>query len=89
MLVSLKLRRPLQLLFERELLEGQEAIGMTVVGQFHDLNNPDRFVWLRGFSDMAICSPVESNQRISPKTLLKQSNVRSEKGIEHFFAFGN
>ena len=25
---------------------------MTVIGQFRDLNNPDRFVWLRGFSDM-------------------------------------
>jgi hypothetical protein len=23
-----------------------------VIGQFRDLNNPDRFVWLRGFSDM-------------------------------------
>jgi len=25
---------------------------MTVIGQFRDLNNSDRFVWLRGFSDM-------------------------------------
>jgi len=23
-----------------------------VIGQFRDLNNPDRFVWLRGFADM-------------------------------------
>ena len=25
---------------------------MTVIGQFRDVSNPDRFVWLRGFSDM-------------------------------------
>jgi hypothetical protein len=39
-------------LFEREFIETQEATGMTVIGQFRDLNNPDRFVWLRGFADM-------------------------------------
>src|SRR5678815_1147496 len=39
-------------LFERELIESQEALGMTLVGQFRDLDNPDRFVWLRGFADM-------------------------------------
>lgn len=40
-------------LFDREFVETQEAVGMRVVGQFRDLDNPDRFVWLRGFSDMA------------------------------------
>jgi hypothetical protein len=40
-------------LFEEQFIETQEAIGMIVIGQFRDLNNPDRFVWLRGFSDMA------------------------------------
>ena len=39
-------------LFEREFIESQEALGMTLVGQFRDLDNPDRFVWLRGFPDM-------------------------------------
>ena len=39
-------------LFEREFIESQEALGMTLVGQFRDLDNPDRFVWLRGFADM-------------------------------------
>ena len=38
--------------FDRELVESQEALGMEVVGQFRDLDNPDRFVWLRGFPDM-------------------------------------
>ena len=39
-------------LFERELIEPQEAVGMQILGQFRDLDRPDRFVWLRGFSDM-------------------------------------
>jgi hypothetical protein len=39
-------------LFEREFVESQEATGMTLLGQFRDLNAPDRFVWLRGFDGM-------------------------------------
>src|SRR5262245_17210075 len=39
-------------LFDREFVESQEAVGMKVVGQFRDLDNPNRFVWLRGFRDM-------------------------------------
>jgi hypothetical protein len=40
-------------LFERELIEPQEAAGMRVVGHFRDLDDPDRFVWLRAFPGMA------------------------------------
>jgi hypothetical protein len=39
-------------LFDSELVETQEAVGMQVLGQFRDLDDPDSFVWLRGFSDM-------------------------------------
>jgi NIPSNAP len=39
-------------LFDREFIESQEALGMTVLGQFRDVDDPDRFVWLRGFRDM-------------------------------------
>jgi quinol monooxygenase YgiN len=39
-------------LFDREFVETQEAAGMCVLGQFRDLDDPDSFVWLRGFSDM-------------------------------------
>jgi len=39
-------------LFDREFIEPQEALGIKVVGQFRDLDRPDRFVWLRGFPDM-------------------------------------
>ncbi len=39
-------------LFDREFVTGQEAVGMTIIGQFRDLDDPNRFVWLRGFRDM-------------------------------------
>ena len=39
-------------LFDRELVETQEAEGMAILGQFRDMDRPDRFVWLRGFTDM-------------------------------------
>ena len=40
-------------LFERAFVEPQEALGAHVLGIFRDLDDPDRFVWLRGFPDMA------------------------------------
>jgi len=40
-------------LFDRHFIESQEAAGMTIVGQFRDRRRPDRFVWMRGFPDMA------------------------------------
>lgn len=46
-------RDDLVALFDRELVETQEACGMRVLGQFRDLDRPDRFVWLRGFTDAA------------------------------------
>jgi hypothetical protein len=39
-------------LFDREFVESQEALGKKIIGQFRDLDNPNRFVWLRGFRDM-------------------------------------
>lgn len=40
-------------LFDEHFADGQEAVGIHVVGQFRDLDDPDRFVWLRGFESMA------------------------------------
>ncbi|CAN7682294.1 NIPSNAP family protein [Mesorhizobium sp. LjNodule214] len=40
-------------IFDSHLIEGQEAAGMTIIGQFRDLDRPDMFVWLRGFDGMA------------------------------------
>jgi NIPSNAP len=39
-------------LFDRALIESQEELDMTVIGQFRDVDDLDRFVWLRGFRDM-------------------------------------
>jgi hypothetical protein len=40
-------------LFEREFVESQEAVGIELIGQFRDLDAPNRFVWLRGYPDLA------------------------------------
>jgi NIPSNAP len=39
-------------LFDRYFVDAQESAGMTIIGQFRDRTRPDRFVWMRGFSDM-------------------------------------
>lgn len=39
-------------LFDREFVETQEAVGLGVIGQFRDLDDSDRFAWLRGFAGM-------------------------------------
>ena len=39
-------------LFDREFLKTQDDVGMPVLGQFRDQDDPDRFVWMRGFGNM-------------------------------------
>jgi len=39
-------------IFDGNFVEPQDAAGMTVIGQFRDLDRPDMFVWLRGFASM-------------------------------------
>ena len=39
-------------IFERNFIESQNALGAHVIGSFRDLDDPDRFVWIRGFADM-------------------------------------
>ncbi|MFD7161091.1 NIPSNAP family protein [Kribbella sp. NPDC059898] len=39
-------------LFDTYFVDGQEATGMHIAGQFRDLDDPDRFVWIRGFRDL-------------------------------------
>jgi NIPSNAP protein len=38
-------------LFDRELVDSQEAVGARVIGQFRDVDRVNHFVWLRGFHD--------------------------------------
>ena len=40
-------------MFEESFQQPQNDGGMHVIGTFRDLDDPDRFVWLRGFRDMA------------------------------------
>jgi hypothetical protein len=40
-------------LFEREFIDAQEGLGISVIGQFRDQDDANRFVWLRGFPDMS------------------------------------
>jgi NIPSNAP len=39
--------------FERHFIESQEEVGMRLVGQFRDLDDPDRFTWMRAFPGMS------------------------------------
>jgi quinol monooxygenase YgiN len=39
-------------LFEHEFIETQAAVGAHVLALFRDLDDPDRFVWMRGFESM-------------------------------------
>jgi hypothetical protein len=54
-------REALVTLFDREFVESQEELGMMVLGQFRDLEDPDRFVWLRGFTTMSRRAEALSN----------------------------
>ena len=45
-------RDDLSTLFERKFIESQEEVGIRVLGQFRDSNDPHRFTWMRGFPAM-------------------------------------
>lgn len=72
-------------LFEAYLIEDQERRGMRLIGQFRDRNNPDRFVWIRGFADMETrrdalegfySGPIWREHRVRANdTMLDSSNV--------------
>lgn len=72
-------------LFEREFIESQETLGMKILGTFRDLDNPNRFVWLRGFSSMTARAealeafyggPVwQTHRKAANATMLDSSNV--------------
>jgi hypothetical protein len=38
--------------FEDHFIEGQEQVGIRIGGLYLDEDDPDRFVWLRGFTDL-------------------------------------
>jgi hypothetical protein len=46
------MRDTLVQLFDERFVESQEAVGIKVVGQFRDVNDPNHFTWVRGFAGM-------------------------------------
>jgi quinol monooxygenase YgiN len=71
--------------FDREFVESQEALGIKLIGQFRDEDNPNRFVWLRGFRDMPsrakqltdfYGSPVwKAHRQVANTTMIDSDNV--------------
>ena len=41
-------------LFESKFIESQEQVGMRLLGQFRDLDDPDRFTWMREFAGVGV-----------------------------------
>jgi len=39
-------------LFESTFIESQEAVGIVLTGLFRDINDANRFIWMRGFDSM-------------------------------------
>jgi aminopeptidase N len=71
--------------FDDNFVEGQEAVGMRIIGQYRDLDDPDRLVWLRGFPDMGArkealttfySGPVwRAHGRVAAGTMVDSDNV--------------
>jgi hypothetical protein len=84
-------------IFERHFIEPQEAVGMTLIGQFRDRRESDRFVWLRGFPDMQsrhealeafYGGPVWATHRLAANdTMLDSDNVLLLKPARPDLAF--
>ena len=72
-------------LFDREFIEPQEALGMTLIGQFRALDDPNLFVWLRGFADVSSRAPAlaafyggavwKANRAAANATMVDSDNV--------------
>jgi hypothetical protein len=69
-------------LFDREFVETQEAAGMRVIGQFRDIGDPNRFVWLRGFPDMSSREKALTNFYIDGAAWKAYSEVARSKMID-------
>ena len=85
-------------LFERSFIEPQNALGAHVIGTFRDLDDPDRFVWIRGFRDLATRAealgafyggPIwQANRSAANATMLDSDNVLLLHPSAAGFGFG-
>jgi hypothetical protein len=72
-------------MFEKSFLEPQNALGAHVVGTFRDLDDADRFVWIREFRDMPARQEAlsefyggsiwQANRTAANATMLDSDNV--------------
>ncbi len=72
-------------LFDRELIEPREDVGIQIIGQFCDVDNPKRWTWLQGFEDMQsraealnafYTSPAwKANAKAANATIVDSGNV--------------
>ena len=86
-------------LFEREFIESQEAQGISVIGQFRDLDDLERFVWLRGFQSMEARAAAlaafyggptwQANREAENATMLDSDNVLLLRLIGSHGGFGS
>ncbi|MBV8741887.1 MAG: NIPSNAP family protein [Sinobacteraceae bacterium] len=89
-------------MFEEHFIEPQNVLGAHIVGTFRDLDDPDRFVWIRGFADMQVRQrsleafyggPVwQAHRQAANLTMLDSDNVlmlRPVSPAQGFAAAGN
>lgn len=72
-------------LFEREFVESQDVLGSYVLGTFRNADDPDRFVWMRGFETMETrrvalkafyTGPVwQTHRNLANETMIDSDNV--------------
>jgi hypothetical protein len=72
-------------LFDRVFVAAHAALGMRILGTFHDLDEPDHLVWLRSFPDMVArgrmleafySGPVwQANRAAANATMIDASDV--------------
>jgi NIPSNAP len=78
-------------LFEHVLADGQEAVGMRILGWYRNFDDPDQFVWLRSFPNMtqraeALAAfyggPVWAEHRAAANaTMIDSDNVLLLRGV--------
>lgn len=72
-------------LFDRELIEPREDVGIQIIGQFRDVDNSKRWTWLQGFNDMQsraealnafyTSSAWKANAKAANATIVDSGNV--------------
>jgi hypothetical protein len=62
-------------LFEKNFIESQEEVNANIIGTFRDLDDPDRFVWIRGFRDLQTRGQGLAHKKEANVTMDDSDNV--------------